>query len=144
MQILLETKHRGKITCTSTLAQHETKTNITCNSSNLIYCITCKKCKKQYVGQTKRTLMQRFKEHFYNIKISRTAKADKTEAQLGKIDAIGSHFALPDHDVNNLQISVLAFITLTPKSKEALVLRLKVEKKLIHLMRCPAFSNIFD
>ena len=136
----------GKITCTATLAQHEAKTNITCNSSNLIYCITCRKCKKQYVGQTKRTLMKRFREHFYNIKISRTAKADRTEAQLGKVDAIGSHFALPDHDANDLQISVLAFITLTPESKEALVLRLKVEKKWIHLMRCPAPSglNIFD
>ena len=29
---------------------------ITCKSSNLVYCITCKTCKKQYVGQTKTRL----------------------------------------------------------------------------------------
>ena len=90
--------------------------------------------------------MKRFQEHFYNIKIAHKTKAEKTETLQGKIDPIGSHFSLPNHDANDLQISVLAFITLTPMSKEALVLRLKVEKKWIHLMRCPAPTglNIFD
>ena len=136
----------GKIKCSVTLAEHESKTNITCNSSNLIYCITCKQCKKQYVGQTKRTIMKRFQEHFYNIKIARTAKLDKQAIQPSKIDPIGLHFTQPHHDATDIQISVLAFITLTPESKEALSLRLKVEKKWIHLMRCPAPTglNIFD
>ena len=136
----------GILTCSVTLAQHETKTNITCNSSNLIYCITCRKCKKQYVGQTKRTLMKRFNEHFYNTKTALKSKREGTETMQSKIDPIGSHFSMPDHDTDDIQISVLAFITLTPESKEALALRLKVEKKWIHLMRCPAPTglNIFD
>ena len=136
----------GKLLCTATSVLHETKTNITCNSSNLIYCITCRKCKKQYVGQTKRTLMKRFNEHFYSIKVAHAAKAEGTEQTQGKIEAIGSHFSMPNHDVNDLQISVLAFITLTPESIEALALQLKVEKKWIHLMRCPAPKGlkIFD
>ena len=90
--------------------------------------------------------MKRFKEHFYNVKIAREAKLDKLAIQPSKIDIIGLHFTQPNHDVTDIQISVLAFITLTPESKEALRLRLKVEKKWIHLMRCPAPTglNIFD
>jgi len=90
--------------------------------------------------------MKRFYEHFYSIKVARAAKTEGTDQIQGKVEAIGSHFSMPNHDENDLQISVLAFITLTPESKEALVLRLKVEKKWIHLMRCPAPSglNIFD
>ena len=128
----------GKIICTATLVEHESKTNITCNSSNLIYCITCKKCNRQYVGQTKRTIMKRFKEHFYNVKIAREGKLNNLTFQPSKIDPIWLHFTLPNHDASDIQISVLAFITLTPESKDALTLRLKVEKKWIHLMRCPA------
>ena len=39
------------------------KTNITCNSSNVIYCIECKRCNSKYVGQTKRKLKDRIRKH---------------------------------------------------------------------------------
>ena len=45
------------------------KTNVTCRSSNLIYCITCKRCSKQYVGQTLRMLRERLSTHITNITI---------------------------------------------------------------------------
>ena len=63
-----------------------------------------------------------------------------------KLDPIGLHFSKPNHDKEDVSISVLAFITLTPDSDQALRMRLKVEKKWIHLMRCPApyGLNIFD
>ena len=76
--------------------------------------------------RTKRTLMKRFNEHFYSIKVAHVPEAEGSEQIQGKIEAVGSHFSMPNHDANDLQISVLAFITLTPESKEALVLRLKV------------------
>ena len=41
----------GKISITNKL-NRETKTNICCKSSNLIYCIDCKHCGKRYVGET--------------------------------------------------------------------------------------------
>ena len=72
--------------------------------------------------------MKRFNEHFYNTKTALKTKAEGMESMQSKIDPIGSHFSMPDHDKDDIQISVLAFIILTPESKEALALRLKVEK----------------
>ena len=92
------------------------------------------------------TIMKRFQGHFYNIKMAKTNKQDENESTPEKIDPIGLHFNKPNHEADDISISVLAFITLTPQSKDALKLRLKVEKKWIHLMRCPAPTglNIFD
>ena len=39
------------------------KEQMTCKSTNLIYMIECKRCNKQYIGETKRTLRERFTEH---------------------------------------------------------------------------------
>ena len=120
---------------TVTRTTHESKTNITCNSSNLIYCMTCLKCRKQYVGQTLRPIKDRFRGHFGKIK----NKDDR--------DAIGSHFSLPDHNgINDLEIYVLAFITPPPHSQTAKQMRDQVEKKWIHTLRCtgPYGLNIFD
>ena len=41
------------------------KTN--CQSSNLVYAISCNLCQIQYVGKTKNTIVQRFGTHFYDI-----------------------------------------------------------------------------
>ena len=54
--------------CTTTSVKYSCKHNITCKSSNQIYCITCKTCTKQYVGQTKNSIAQTFNSHFFNIK----------------------------------------------------------------------------
>ena len=37
--------------------------HIDCNSKNVIYMIQCSHCSKQYIGETKRRLKARFKEH---------------------------------------------------------------------------------
>jgi hypothetical protein len=57
----------GSITSTVTGKVHATMTNISCRSSNLIYCITCRKCKKQYVGQTSLKIKSRFVHHYYTV-----------------------------------------------------------------------------
>ena len=36
---------------------------MTCKYTNLIDMIACKRCKKPYIGETKRTLRERFTEH---------------------------------------------------------------------------------
>jgi len=46
------------ITCHITGKKFITKKNITCRSSNLVYCITCKTCDKPYVGQNNRTILE--------------------------------------------------------------------------------------
>ena len=54
----------GHIYSYTTKQSYESKFNICCQSSNLVYCLQCNTCGKQYVGQTKR----KFREHFNNIR----------------------------------------------------------------------------
>ena len=125
----------GQLTCTVTGANFYTMKNISCKCSNLIYSITCKTCKKQYVGQTKRTVMERFQGHFDRIKRGSTT------------DAVGQHFSRADHrGIRDVEISILTFLTLHPDSERALERRLKIEKSWTHRLRCPAplGLNIFD
>jgi len=109
--------------------------NISCRSSNLIYGVTCTRCKKQYVGQTLLRLKDRFVKHFYDVE-----KGDKQKA-------IGLHFSQHDHNgIRDMEISVLEFIKKPPRSPEASTIRDRVEKRWIHLLRCPAPQglNIFE
>ena len=124
----------GTLLCSATGSTfHSMK--ISCRSSNLIYCVTCKVCTKQYVGQTLLRIKDRFKGHFYDV-----TKEDKSKA-------VGRHFCRPDHSgIQDIEISVLEFIKKPPRSPEASLIRDRVEKRWIHLLRCPAPSglNIFD
>jgi hypothetical protein len=64
-----------------------------------------------------------------------------------ELQAVGLHFAASDHiGTQDLKIQVLDFINLHPDSPRAEKIRLRVEKKWIHLLRCPAPNgmNIFD
>ena len=58
----------GHIHSYTTKQNYESKFNICCQSSNLVYCLQCNTCGKQYVGQTKRKLLERLREHFNNIR----------------------------------------------------------------------------
>ena len=60
--------------CHSDQEHKENKTNtstcpinkeVNCQTKNVIYCITCKKCNVQYIGETERTLMERFCVHLF-------------------------------------------------------------------------------
>ena len=138
----------GSITCHVTGKKYCTKKNITCRSSNLVYLITCRTCDKQYVGQTKNSILTRFQGHCGKITTYRKHRTEEPSLfrQLDK-DAVGTHFSANDHrGIEDLNISVLAFISITPQSEAALRFRLKVEKEWIHRMRCPAplGLNIFD
>ena len=75
----------GQITSSVTQRQYTSKYNVSCQSSNIVYCITCKRCQKPYVGQTKRRLMGRFQDHFYKI----------SKALLNT--DMGRHFTTLDH-----------------------------------------------
>ena len=55
-----------RIMSTFSQRSYSSKISIDSQNGNLIYCITCKACKVQYVGQTKIRLMGRFQGHFYN------------------------------------------------------------------------------
>lgn len=68
--------------------------NLTCKSSNIIYLITCKRCNKQYVGQTGRALAERLNDHLSNIRTK-------------KLTPIALHFNLPNHRITDFNISAI-------------------------------------
>ncbi len=98
--------------------------NISCCSTNVIYCLKCTECNKLYVGQTKRPLKKRMVEHFSDIN-----KKDPTKP-------LGQHFAKPNHsDVHVLEIYILKFIKRSPDSAEAQWLRDYHELQWIHRLK---------
>ena len=64
---------------------------MTCNSFNIIYLITCSRCRKQYVGETSRKFKDRLNDHKSNISAN-------------KKTAIAIHFSTPTHKLKHLSI----------------------------------------
>ena len=56
------------IRITQTSHTHTIKQNITCKSTNVIYCVTCKKCSAQYIGETEQELHARQRGHLGDIR----------------------------------------------------------------------------
>ena len=73
----------------------EIKQHITCKSTNLTYMIECHKCKKQYIGETKRTLRERFTEH---------GQATNNPSHANATAAVPTHFNLPDHSIKDMKL----------------------------------------
>jgi GIY-YIG catalytic domain len=73
------------------------KTNCNCNSSNLIYLITCSLCNIQYVGETGDTLRTRMNRHRSNIRLNQNT-------------AIAIHFNLPNHTLKHLTVIPIELI----------------------------------
>ena len=68
--------------------------HFSCTSNNVIYLITCTKCKKQYVGMTTKKLNIRLNHH-------RTSIFNKQKTYLH------THFNLPDHSIENLKVQAI-------------------------------------
>jgi hypothetical protein len=69
---------------------------VSCELSNFIYCITCKVCKLQYIGETGRPFRQRIYEHLYSITKSETRETP-----------VSRHFHLPHHGPNDLVFHII-------------------------------------
>ena len=109
------------------------KKNVTCNSSNLIYCIECTKCNKRYVGQTKRKIKDRLREHMYSVKTNKDTD-------------VAYHFNTLNHSVDDMKVYILDFIYSHPESKRANTLRLMIEYNWIQRLQSqsPNGMNILD
>ena len=79
--------------------RYEISEYMNCNTRNVIYLVTCLKCKLQYVGETKRTLRERFNNH-------------RSDIHLSKHTAIGIHFNNILHSYNNILDGFLALVNL--------------------------------
>ncbi|MCP3931901.1 MAG: hypothetical protein GY705_22730, partial [Bacteroidetes bacterium] len=87
------------------------------------YSISCSAGKKQYVGQTSRRVQVHFQGHFGDI--IRDAN-DKT---------IPLHFNSTNHrGIKDIEITVLEYIKKSPKSPQAVKIRLKRESHWTHLL----------
>ena len=84
----------GRATSTQTGRSYSVPQGGCCESSNLIYLLTCDLCDKQYVGQTKRPLRDRLREHFRYIS---NRNIDQP---------LGRHFAQADHDGLNIKVQI--------------------------------------
>ena len=125
----------GHIRSPITDRQYNTIRNCDCETNNIIYCISCKKCSKQYVGHTKRALRDRMCEHFRFI------------SQDNNSHSVGRHFNDPDHrGLEDVNIFVLQFGRKNPDSDESLAIRLILELMWIHRLRSttPLGLNVFD
>ena len=125
----------GKISSVITNRTYSAKTNVSCQSLNLVYCITCKRCGIQYVGQTKRRLMDPFQDHFY--KIGRNVPNSD----------IGAHFNSNGHmGLEDVEIFIVDFIHCSPESERARKLRHMIEKNWIFRLRTqiPDGLNLID
>ena len=68
---------------------------VDCESKNICYAISCAKvrCKEQYIGQTGRSLRERFVQHLNYV------DRDK--------EATGKHFNLPGHSKNDINLTII-------------------------------------
>ena len=94
--------------------------SLSCSSDNLIYLINCKRCIKkdptlpcQYIGQTSRTLRERFGEHRRGI-------------QNNTDESVPIHFNQPKHTLNDVQLIPILHINNNRDS-----IRLSMEQHLI-------------
>ena len=100
--------HEGDtFTSNSTKHSHHAKGNITCTTTNVVYLITCKVCRIQYVGETKTSLKTRFYGHRSTVN---TAKLDTP---------VGHHFNLPNHSITDMMLQGIEALGTRPDSVRA-------------------------
>ena len=114
----------GTIKSTYTHREYSAKGQVDCKNTNLVYCITCKRCGLQYVGQTMNRLCSRFCTHFYKINY------------LDLDNSVSRHFTSGYHTgTNDMEIHIVDFIHANPRSQRGADLRDKIERNWIHRLR---------
>ena len=76
--------------------------NLSFKSKNIIYLIECRKCTKQYIGETKRQLHDCFGEH---------RRSNQNHHQLIKPTSVSTHFNQPGHSIDHLLLTPLNSFT---------------------------------
>ena len=87
----------------------------TCNTRNVVYLITCKKCGIQYVGESHRTFKDRMKEHYG---YARRKEMDK---------ATGLHYNLPGHNMDDMHMQVIYVVTRKPIKNDPFRVKKEIE-----------------
>ena len=80
---------------TSTNYKTDINCTVDCSTNNIIYLLGCKKCPQQYIGETERTLKDRFAEHRGYVNTNNQTKTT------------GVHFNSKGHSVSDMLITVI-------------------------------------
>ena len=80
---------------TATTYKVDLNSQLDCNSKNICYAISCDvpRCGQQYIGQTGKTLRERFTQHLNYV--------DRNT------EATGRHFNLPGHSKSDMRVTVV-------------------------------------
>ena len=122
-------------TCTYTLYKYATKLRGHCTTGNLVYLITCTKCTKQYVGETKRELKFRMAEHVRDTHVKRD-----TSVSIHFI-----HFNEPDHSFENMIFQIIQIFPTDPEDDRSTIRRCQCERYWIYQLHSlkPLGINVF-
>ncbi|CAG2212664.1 unnamed protein product [Mytilus edulis] len=85
-----------------------------CNTPNIIYMITCKSCKQQYVGKSKRPFKARLGEHLRYVKNK-------------SLEPTGKHFNQTGHNIHHMSFEIIEVLWNDPNDHTSDVLRSKRE-----------------
>ena len=75
--------------------------NIDCNSKNVIYIIQSNHCSKQYIGETKRRLKERFNEQRWPV---------DNPSNISKTTTVSKHFLTNYHSANDITLVPLELV----------------------------------
>mgnify|MGYP002063635744 CR=1 FL=1 len=117
-------KRGGWIRSNVTRQTYRIVRGVSCQTNNVVYVLTCDLpgCKKQYVGQSKRQMGTRLKEHLADIKHKRDTP-------------VAIHFNLPKHKASHLTPTILEVIKRDPKEESTTLFRLERERFWIYQLR---------
>ena len=62
-QVCPRLNHPSYVASTVHQTTHPVDSNITCRTSGVVYCFTCRRCGKQYVGETVKCMRERLPRH---------------------------------------------------------------------------------
>jgi hypothetical protein len=104
----------------------------------VIYCITCRKCNKQYIGETLRPFRDRLREHFYSV-VNFDPKKSKNMP-------VARHFNSPNHSTADFQCNIIEIVLKNPKLPETTRFRKSREMFWIHKFRTvsPEGINVME
>ena len=125
----------GTVTCTNTGRTYKTPEGGSCGCNNLVYLVTCKKCKCQYVGETLRTLKERFYGHFYDIRNAKNPNLAPISVRSKPLTSMAKHFGCSTHSIEDVKIQILEFIKKPPRAEDTKIFRKKRELHWIYQLK---------
>ena len=102
-----------------------TDSDLDCGSSNVVYLVTCRICRLQYVGETSRAANVRWQEHMYKIR-----KGDKSQLIYSHFDCDDAHRNTPVEDRIRFQIIEKIKCDDLPSADSVSIRKRRVEREL--------------